>query len=221
VNHFEDFHPIEEQVPREGYQNGDSDHEMPVDESENEEDSLNDVEDIAEYDDNVAISIDDDSSQSSESEDEDEFLLDLKNSAFNILLSFRSKNAIPYTTTIEIINQVKAFVTSAIQKSVAIVNQEFGNGENNDYNNGRKQNIIAKLNLIPTVFSDLETEWKVQKMYKRHPRFVMPKTVKMGFNVSAQKFNTAQYVSIRETIQSLVLDQEFVDLLFQREPDPS
>ncbi len=61
VNHFEDFHPIEEQVPREGYQNGDSDHEMPVDESENERVSLNDVEDIAEYDDNVVISIDDDS----------------------------------------------------------------------------------------------------------------------------------------------------------------
>lgn len=226
VDHFASFHPVQVQAAENrGYQNIESEHELSSDEESVHYDNSvlgenREMENLSENGDNIMSgdnsSQEENSESEGEDEDEDEFLTDLKNSAFNMLLGFRSKNAIPYTTTIEIVNHVKSFVTSVIQKSVAIVNQELA--DNVENNATRRENIIAKLNLIPSVFSALETEWKVRKMYERHPRFVLPKTVKMSYNVKTQKFNTAQYVSIQETMQALVLDQEFADILLNPNP---
>ena len=152
---------------------------------------------------------------------EDDYLLDLKASAFDMFLELRSKNAIPYTTSIEILDYVKTFVTSVIRKSVAIIQQEFpNNAERHDHETARVDSIISKLSSIPEIFLDFNTEWKVQKHYNRHPRFVKPEKVRLGFNETTHRFNTAQYVPIRKTLQSIVLDQEIADmLLFRQRPN--
>jgi hypothetical protein len=42
---------------------------------------------------------------------------------------------------------------------------------------------------------------------------VSPETVKIGKNRVNNKYNRAQYISIEKTIQSLVLDPEFAEVL--------
>jgi hypothetical protein len=59
----------------------------------------------------------------------------------------------------------------------------------------------------------MQSEWKVQKLYRRHERFVHPETVQIGRDGLHNKYKTAQYISIEKTIQSLVLDPEFAEVL--------
>jgi hypothetical protein len=61
------------------------------------------------------------------------------------------------------------------------------------------------------VFDDMQSERKVQNLYKRLERFVSPETVKIGRHVLSNKYKTAQYISIQKAIQSLVLDLEFAE----------
>ncbi len=63
------------------------------------------------------------------------------------------------------------------------------------------------------VFDDIQSKWKIRKLYERHPRFVSPETVNIGKNRVKNKYNRAQYISIEKTIQSLVLDPEFAEVL--------
>ena len=73
---------------------------------------------------------------------------------------------------------------------------------------------IEKLQPLRRVFDDMQSEWKMRKLYERHPRFVSPaETVKIGKNRVNNKYNMAQCISIEKTIQSLVLDPEFAEIL--------
>ena len=219
VNHFLNFHSADDAVrPNQFIEDAESDH-MSTDEF----DIVHDNEVVNIIIDPPASVVDSDSysDRSDPDEDEDDYLLDLKASAFDMLLELRSKNAIPYTTSIEILDHVKTFVTSVIRKSVAIIQQEFpNNAERHADETARVDSIISKLSSIPEIFLDFNTEWKVQKHYNRHPRFVKPEKVRLGFNETTHRFNTAQYVPIRKTLQSIVLDQEIADmLLFRQRPN--
>ena len=79
------------------------------------------------------------------------------------------------------------------------------------------EEVIEQLVSLKHVFDDMQSERKVQKLYKRLERFVSSETVKIGRHILGNKYKTVQYISIQKAIQSLVLDPEFTEVF----PAPS
>jgi hypothetical protein len=74
------------------------------------------------------------------------------------------------------------------------------------------EEVIEQLVSLKHVFDDMQSERKVQKLYKRLERFVSHETIKIGRHGLSNKYKTAQYISIQKAIQSLVLDPELAEV---------
>lgn len=123
-----------------------------------------------------------------------DFVLHIRDEAFEIVLNLRAKCGIPYSKTVEIANYFSSFVNLFVNKISILVEssfQELGNTENIK---DASKKTIEKLQPLRRVFDDMQSEWKMRKLYERHPRFVSPETVKIGKNRVNNKYNMAQCI---------------------------
>ncbi len=240
VRHFLHFHPADIQLRQldnetnSGLRNRESEEEEEEEETEStnnmdiDDGGIDNMEIYGDVDDEPSDDnepSDNDESSDDETSDsdqeDDDFFSSLKESAFEMILALRSKNGIPYSTTVDILKYVEEFVVAITNKISAFINRMLIDVEDIRELPDKLAQANLKFDTLRKVFTCMNTEWKIQKMYKMHPRFVAPEKIKLGRNPGSATFNFAEYCSIEKTIKALVLDQEYSDLLFYTREEPS
>lgn len=159
-------------------------------------------------------------------------IFDLKESlyldVFNFLVSVRSKSGVPYTTSLSILKTFERFFKKILDSFGNILNLKFKSIQDHKLIPGVISSIVTDLDSIKTIFTEFQSEFRIQKLYESHPMFVPHKAVAVGTRFISkstnsaglkiiQKTNTAQVVSIKETCKKLLSLEHFCDALFESE----
>lgn len=123
-----------------------------------------------------------------------------------MLLTFRAKTTVPYTTSTEIVKLVKGLVNKILIDVTGLLQQRFSEISDPAL---IMSTVESNLENIKNIFAKFRSEHKIQKHYECHPLFIVPKSVPVGKRVEYQKtlfgttitetVSTVKVVSITET----------------------
>ncbi len=142
----------------------------------------------------------------------------LKKKAVAFLVSIRAKGNIPHNASVTIIDYVSDLFKKLIDTTVTVIRKEFRNVLDVNVIQAKVDNISENLNKCSDVFKPFDSEFKIQKLYEMNPLYNAPAPIVMGIrqewtidNCIQNVEDTAQYVSIKRTIENLFFDEKFAE----------
>jgi hypothetical protein len=145
----------------------------------------------------------------------------VKEKAVSLLIELRAKGNIPYTESLDFIRRLSTFIDILIFSTLKSFNQAFlGISEVNEVFE-KNAAFNDQLEIVKSALLDLDSEYKIQKLYERHPLFVKRETVSVGSRNEILPDGTikivectTEYVPITKTIESLFKSPAFVKFFF-------
>ncbi len=104
----------------------------------------------------------------------------IKENAISFLIALRAKGNIPYTESLDFIRRLSTVIELVISSTLQTINKVFSGISEVSEICGKIVALNEQLGSAKSALIDLDSEYKIQQMYERHPLFVKPETVSVG-----------------------------------------
>ena len=150
-----------------------------------------------------------------------ESISDIKAEGEVMVAALRANSSVPYAVVECVVDHCNQIAETAVHSfQNATLNSLQAAGLENDVIEKVQQSMHSQKSLLKCPLGFLSTRYKQDKHFDSHPLAVKPQTITLGSridvhaSVSHIAYDSFQYVSIEETIRSLLQNRAYVEALF-------